>query len=136
MEKFTPKGPSQETVRAEVKSAITAHLRGESEGYDTIKEIFSGRKSHDEGAETSNADMKAYLLALTSHASLLSKGCSGLVKAILGCEWMGREEDFVKSYVYFLGSLASSQGVYVSMILTMLVGHFLEGKPSPYHHVI
>lgn len=130
MEEFKPKGRSLDSVRAEVKAAIESHLKGDSEGYDVIKEVFSPRRSDDEEEEVDakDVDIKAYLLALTSHASLLNKGCSGLVKALLNCDWMGREESFVKAYVYFLGSLASSQGAYVGMILGMLVEHFHGGE--------
>jgi RNA polymerase I-specific transcription initiation factor RRN3 len=132
MEEFKPKGRSLESVRTEVKAAIEGHLKGDSDAYDIIKDIFSSKPDNDddeEGGET-DLDIKTYLLALTSHASLLNKGCPGLVKVLLGCDWMGRDEGFVKAYVYFLGSLASSQGAYVGMILGMLVGHFHGSKKS------
>lgn len=138
LEEFKPaqtKGRSLESVRAEVRSAITSHLNGESEGYDLIKDAFSARREGRDEAEEEKkgVDMKLYLLALTSHASMLNRGCSGLVKAVFDCEWMGRDEMFVKAYVYFLGSLASSQGAYVGGILKMLVGHFQEGRLTLYH---
>lgn len=130
MEEFKPRGRSLDSVRAEVKAAIESHLKGDSEGYDVIKEVFSSRRGDDEEGDGKDVDIKAYLLALTSHASLLNKGCAGLVKALLNCDWMGREESFVKAYVYFLGSLASSQGAYVGMILGMLVERFHGVKLS------
>jgi RNA polymerase I-specific transcription initiation factor RRN3 len=130
MEEYQVKGRSLESVRIEVKSSIEAHLKGDSEGYDVIKEVFSPRKGDEdeEREEDKRVDMRTYLLVLTSYASLLNKGCSGLVKAVLACEWMGRDESFVKAYVHFLGSLASAQGAYVGMVLGMLVGHFHGGK--------
>lgn len=136
LEEFKPKetkGRSLETVRAEVRTAITDHLAGESEAYDLIKNAFSTRRDDDAEGGQRNVDMKLYLLALTSQASLLNRSCNGLVKAVLDCEWMGRDEMFVKAYVYFLGSLASSQGAYVGGILKMLVGHFQEGNSSLHH---
>jgi RNA polymerase I-specific transcription initiation factor RRN3 len=51
-----------------------------------------------------------------------------LVKAILACNWIGRDEKFVRAYVHFLGSLASAQGAYVGTVLGMLVGQFYGGK--------
>jgi RNA polymerase I-specific transcription initiation factor RRN3 len=130
MEEYQVRGRSLDSVRAEVRRAIEAHLKGDSEGYDVIKEVFStgGGDDEDEETDSKRLDMKTYLLALTSYASLLNKGCSGLVKVLLACEWMGRDELFVKAYVHFLGSLASAQGAYVGMVLGMLVGHFLRGK--------
>lgn len=129
MDEYSVKGRSLDMIRTETRRAIEAHVRGDSEGYDAIKEVFAPRRGDDEGSEKS-VDMKTYLLALTSYASLLNRNCSGLVKAVIGCEWMGRDEAFVKAHVHFLGSLASAQGAYVNMVLGMLVGHFLGGKTS------
>ena len=126
LEEYGVRGRSLESVRAEIRTAIEEHGNGNSEGYDSIKEIFAPRKWVD--GEGANDEMKAYLLALTNYASLLNKGCSGLVKAILACDWIGRDEKFVRAYVHFLGSLASAQGAYVGMVLGMLVGHFHGGK--------
>jgi RNA polymerase I-specific transcription initiation factor RRN3 len=131
MEEYHIQGRSLESVKLEVKSSIEAHLKGDSEGYDVIKEVFSPRRGDGEDEESEGdkrVDMKIYLLALTSYGSLLNKGCSGLVRAVLACEWMGRDESFVKAYMHFLGSLASAQGAYVGMVLGMLVGHFHGGK--------
>lgn len=133
MEDYQIRGRSLESVRLEVRTSIEAHLKGDSEGYDVIKEVFAPRRGDDEDEESDGsktADMKTYLLALTSYASLLNKGCSGLVRSIIGCEWMGRDESFVKAYVHFLGSLTSAQGAYVGMVLGMLVGYFYGGKTS------
>jgi RNA polymerase I-specific transcription initiation factor RRN3 len=130
MEVFTAKPRSLESVRAEVKRSIEAHARGDSEGYDGMKNIFVPRKREDEDMEDKQVDLKTYLIALTGYASLLNSKCGGLVRAILACEWMGRDEGFVKAYVQFLGSLASAQGAYVQAILEMLVKYFYGGKLS------
>jgi len=127
MEEYNVRGRSLESVRAEVKRAIDAYARGNSEGYDAIKDVFAPIKGAAEESEVANEEMKVYLLALTSHASLLNKGYSGLVKAVLACEWLGKEEGFVRAYVQFLGSLSSAQGAYVGLVLGMLVGHFQGG---------
>ncbi|KUJ22276.1 RNA polymerase I-specific transcription initiation factor-like protein rrn3 [Mollisia scopiformis] len=126
MEEYQVKGRSLESVRGEVKRALQAHLKRDSEGYDVIKEVLAPRRAEDEDDDEADAkaNIKAYVLALTSHASMLNKNCSDLVKAVLGCEWMGRDEGFVKAYILFLGSLASAQGAYVTMVLEMLVSHF------------
>lgn len=131
MEEYQVKGRSLESIRLDVKSSIEAHLKGDSEGYDVIKELFSPRRAEDEDDESEwdrMVDKQTYLLALTSYASLLNQGCSGLVKAVLACEWIGRDESFVKAYVHFLGSLTSAQGAYVGMVLRMLVGNFNGGN--------
>lgn len=129
MEEYRPKGRSFESVRAEVQRALDSHGRGDSEGYDIIAEVFAPRKSsqNDEDQER-KADIKTYLLALTSYSALLNRSYSALVAAVLAFEWMGRDGSFVKAYVHFLGNLASAQGAYVGMVLEMLVDHFLGGK--------
>jgi RNA polymerase I-specific transcription initiation factor RRN3 len=132
LEEYVAKGRTVESVRTEIKRAIEAHGRGYSEKYDAIKGIFVPRREDDEDDEeqdatASNEEMKIYLLALTNYVSLLNKNCNGLVRAILACEWMGREESFVKVYAQFLGNLVSTQGAYVGMVLGMLVGHFTGG---------
>ena len=126
MEEYSLKSRSLESVRGEVRRAIESHGRGESEAYDTIKEIFAPRRGED-APDLAQGETKQYLLALSSNAALLNRGCSGLVGALLACQWMGRDEGFVKAYVHFLGSLASAQGIYVGSVLGMLVGHFSGG---------
>ena len=127
MEVYQAKGRSLDSIRAEVKRTIEAHVKnqGDSEGYDNMKEMFAPRRDEDDEGEGSNVDLRTYLVALTSYTSLLNKNCNGLVKAMLACEWMGRDEAFVKAYVQFLGSLASAQGAYVGSVLGMCVGGWI-----------
>ncbi|KAH8803085.1 RNA polymerase I-specific transcription initiation factor-like protein rrn3 [Xylogone sp. PMI_703] len=122
---------SLEAARAEVKVAIEAHNKGSSEAYDELKELFAPRSRDVDGPGDANPEnLKTYILALTSFASLLDRNCSGLIRAILGCEWLGRDEAFVKAYIHFLGNLASAQGSYVSVVLGMLVDNFVEIRLS------
>ncbi|KAI9736896.1 MAG: hypothetical protein M1818_005947 [Claussenomyces sp. TS43310] len=116
------------TVRSEVRQAIEDHIKGRShDAYDDLKEEFvktarpHGREAIDRDSEQ---DLKAHLLALTSCVTLLGKDCSGLVAAVMRCEWLGRDDGFVKAYVQFLGNLASAQGSYVGLVLNMLVDKF------------
>ncbi|RFU33693.1 hypothetical protein B7463_g2615, partial [Scytalidium lignicola] len=122
---------SLEAARAEVKMAIEAHNRGSSEAYDELKEVFVPRsKDVDSAGDVSPENLKTYILALTSFVSLLDRNCSGLIRAILRCEWVGRDEAFVKVYIHFLGNLASAQGSYVSVVLAMLVDNFVAIRLS------
>lgn len=130
MEAYSSKGRSIEGVKAEVRNAIEALHRGDATKYDAIKDVFADKDEADEDEETDDrAAIGTYLVALTSHISLLDRKCSGLVKAILGCEWLGRDEAFVRSYIRFLGHLASAHGQSVGMVLGMLVEHYAGGKP-------
>jgi RNA polymerase I-specific transcription initiation factor RRN3 len=117
--------PDLEAVRVEAKLALEEHIRGgNDEKYDMLKEVFGPVRRRGDREGPSNEKIMTYLLALTSCVSLLGKNCTGLVRAVLECEWLGREEGFVKIYVQFLGNLASAQGSYVGMILNALVGKF------------
>lgn len=128
LEEYSVRGRSLESVRAEIRRAVEAHAIGDSDAYDSIKEIFSPKVGDVEERTGANDEMRVYLIALTNYASLLNKGCSGLVRAVLACEWIGRDEKFVRAYVQFLGSLASAQGAYTGMVLGMLVGYFSGGE--------
>jgi RNA polymerase I-specific transcription initiation factor RRN3 len=133
MDPYRAQGKSLDVVRIEVRRAIADHLRGNSENYSMIKEIFSAERREDEDEDEEfeaerRANIKTYLVALTNYTSELNRNCSDLVKSVVSCEWVGRDEAFVKAYVHFLGSLASAQGSYVSMVLGRLVGNFCGGK--------
>jgi len=95
--------PDFEAVRIEVKLALDEHIRGGSdEKYDMLKEIFGPVKRGAAKDGQDNEEIRTNLLALTSCVSLLGRNCAGLVRAVLECEWMGRDEGFVKIYVHFL----------------------------------
>lgn len=133
LESFKPKSQSLDSVRAEVKRSVLGHLRGDSEGYDALKSIFSNKKDSEDNdlqSQEDPADVKTYLVALTAHASLLNVQCNGLVRTLLNFEWMGQDESTVRAYVQFLGSLASAQGTFIQSILDTLVKNFTGGKPD------
>jgi len=121
-----------EATRIEVRHAIEEHVRGGSdEGYDGLKEVFARQTRRGAGGVkewSEDENMRTHIIALTSCVSLLGKSCAGLVKAVLECEWVGRDEAFVKAFVHFLGNLASAQGVYVSSVLSMLVDKFTGSR--------
>jgi RNA polymerase I-specific transcription initiation factor RRN3 len=136
MEAYTVKGRSAEVIRAEVRRAIESHKRGDSGDYDALKDVFAPSdeaeagdddEEDEESVALARVELKTYLSVLTNHVSLL-KGCTGLVRAILSCNWVGRDTGFVKAYIQFLGHLASTQGSYVGLVLDMLVENFHGGK--------
>lgn len=135
MVQYAAKGRNAEVIRAEVQQALDDHSKGDSIGFEAVKEVFSKRRDEDDDDEEledeelqKRADIRAYVIALTNYTSRLNKSCSGLVQAVLRCEWLGRDEAFVKSYVQFIGSLASSQGSYVGTVLEMLITNFYGGE--------
>ncbi|OJD12581.1 hypothetical protein ACJ73_09325 [Blastomyces percursus] len=114
-------------VREEVRRAIQRHLMGDSEAYDRVKEIFTAdpKELEDDGSPVydlpSPTSLRNHLLGLFSNVSALDGSCSGLVHAVLGSEWLGRDEGYVKLFVRFLGTLAAARGTYLNSVLRVLV---------------
>lgn len=121
---------SAAVIREEVRRAIQRHLSGsDSEAYDRVKEIFlADPKRRDEDGLTSYANpthttLKHHLVGLLSNVASLDRTCNGLVNAVLGSEWLGRDESYVRLYIRFIGNLVAAQGTYLGSVLRMLVGY-------------
>lgn len=113
-------------VREEVRRAIHRHVSaGDSQAYDSIKEIFSADPKGADDVTSSyalptHAALKHHLLGLLSHVASLDRNCNGLVNAVINSEWLGRDESYVKVFIRFLGNLAAAQGTYLGAVLKML----------------
>ncbi|EED17050.1 RNA polymerase I specific transcription initiation factor RRN3 superfamily [Talaromyces stipitatus ATCC 10500] len=126
-----PQEKSVALVREEIRRAIQRHVSGaDSEGYDQIKEIFTTDPKEIQDEESteipSPTSMKRHMMALLSNVAALNRDCSGLVHAVLGSEWLGRDESYVKLFVRFLGNLAATHTGYMRSVLKMLVNYFGE----------
>ena len=125
-------GRTIDDVKLEVKNALEEHLRGNDGQYDALKEMFdSDRQRKQQGDEEviQPQELQNYMFALTSYVSMLrNKECRGLVKAILRCSWLGRDEAFFKAYTHFLVALVSSQGSYLHMVLATMVDKFTQSR--------
>ncbi|KAF7504359.1 hypothetical protein GJ744_002416 [Endocarpon pusillum] len=107
-------------IREQVRRAIQRHLSGgDDEAYENVNQIFLADPKK-ENAPSPRA-LHAHLQAVLAHISSLDKSCNGLVNAILSCEWVGRDENFVKLYISVLGNLAAAKSGYLSKILSTLV---------------
>jgi RNA polymerase I-specific transcription initiation factor RRN3 len=119
-----PHEKSMELVTEEVRRAIEKHAAGEKAAYDQIRSLFA------ETPTTPGAPMSGllhkYVIALTNTTPLLDNNCKGLVHAVIDCSWIARNEHFVRSYRNFLRSLLSVHPGYMSTVLQMLVGMFLN----------
>jgi len=65
-------------------------------------------------------ELTAYLVALSACAPMLNKSCAGLIRALLKCSWLGRDEKFYQAYVQLLASLVSANGSTLIPVLTMM----------------
>ncbi|KAL2154830.1 hypothetical protein VTH82DRAFT_3506 [Thermothelomyces myriococcoides] len=141
-------GKSLEDAKREVRQALEGHSRGDDEDYDNLKEIFSptpkkrcrvgdddddvGDEEDEEEEEEVGAakphDLIVYVVALTGFAPLLGRSCSGLLRSVLRCSWLERDENFARAYIQLLAALSSVQGSLFTQVLTMMVDKFTETR--------
>ncbi|KAH7034938.1 RNA polymerase I-specific transcription initiation factor RRN3 [Microdochium trichocladiopsis] len=126
-------------IKTEIRKALEGHERGDDEEYDILKDTLSGKQvlRHDDIEdgdpsipEKRRQELKIYLVALASFAPQLGRSSSGLVKSVLQCEWLGRDDQFAKIYVQFLAALVSAQGSCLNPVLTMIVDKFSAARVS------
>lgn len=131
-------GRTMDEVKLEVRTALEEHLRGNDGPYDTLKESFASDKQRylppvvgEEDDTLKPHELQVYVMALTGCIPILKdKACNGLVKTILRCSWLGRDDQFVKVFTQFLAALVSAQGSYLSPVLSMMVEKFSDSRPS------
>jgi RNA polymerase I-specific transcription initiation factor RRN3 len=112
----------QEDARRQVLKALEEHGRGDDEDYEKLVEHFAG--GPDAEAVTAK-EMTDYIIALTNCAQVLKhKEHRRLVRHIIDMSWLGRDEDFLKAYIQFLAAIVSTQSLYLSTVLQMIVNKF------------
>ncbi|KAJ3526786.1 hypothetical protein NM208_g11021 [Fusarium decemcellulare] len=129
---------TMDEVKLEVRTALEEHLRGNDGQYDTLKELFASDKQRylppvvgEEDDTLKPHELQVYVMALTGCIPILKdKACNGLVRTILKCSWLGRDDDFVKVFTHFLAALVSAQGSYLSPVLAMMVDKFSDSRSS------
>ncbi|KAH6659923.1 RNA polymerase I-specific transcription initiation factor RRN3 [Truncatella angustata] len=132
---------SVDEVKKEIQDALDGHTRGDDEEYDILKQTLSGKyRFYDDDDEDEDPDptlpekrrqeLKVYMVALASFVPHLGRSANGLVKEVLKCQWLGRDDQFVRVYTQFLGALISAQGSYLEQVLLSLVDKFAESRPS------
>ncbi|RGP61963.1 hypothetical protein FSPOR_9633 [Fusarium sporotrichioides] len=127
---------TMDEVKLEVRTALEEHLRGNDGQYDTLKELFASDKQRylppvigEEDDTLKPHELQVYVVALTGCVPILKdKACNGLVKTILNCSWLGRDDAFVKVFTHFLAALVSAQGSYLSPVLAMMVEKFTDSR--------
>ncbi|KAK8114941.1 RNA polymerase I-specific transcription factor [Apiospora kogelbergensis] len=129
-------------IKKEIWKALDGHAHGDDEDYDILKEAVAGRQriyDVDDGdddeidrtlPEKQRQELKGYMVALASFVPHLGRSASGLVKSVLRCQWLGRDDQFATVYAQFLGALVSAQGSYLNLVLDMLVNQFTNSRPA------
>ncbi|PHH81539.1 hypothetical protein CDD83_3554 [Cordyceps sp. RAO-2017] len=125
-------------VKLEVRLALEEHLRGNDGQYDSLKELFANDKQRylppvvgEDDDTLKPHELQVYVMALTSCIPMLKdKECNGLVRTVLRCSWLGRDDAFVRVFTHFLAALVSAQGSYLVAVLSMMVDKFRLTRPS------
>ncbi|KAI1461988.1 RNA polymerase I-specific transcription initiation factor RRN3 [Annulohypoxylon moriforme] len=132
---------SVEEIKQEIKKALEGHEQGDDEDYDILKDTLSGKQTssydddEDEDVDPTlpakrRQELKIYLVSLASFSPRLGRSCDGLVKSVLQCQWLGRDEQFAMIYVQFLAALVSARGGRLTQVLSSIIERFTESRPS------
>ncbi|KJR82566.1 RNA polymerase I-specific transcription initiation factor RRN3 [Sporothrix schenckii 1099-18] len=141
-----------EETKLLVRRALDSHALAGRPGHDDqdfieLVDVFSHdteayrdpRQSHRHGSADDDDgegnmvppdELVLYVVALTASAPLLNKSCINLVRKMLACSWIGRDDKFFRAYVQFLAALVSAQGAYLRPVLEMIVDRFKEPSAS------
>jgi RNA polymerase I-specific transcription initiation factor RRN3 len=142
-------------IRNEIRVALDRHAQGEDEEYEQLKQTLRGKSvSYDDASDEEDDDddedddhedhsekggntvaiakqeLKGYYIALAIFAPRLGRSCDGLVRSLLQCQWLGRDDQFAKIYIQFLAALVSAPGARLTQILAMIVDKFSSYRPS------
>ncbi|KAK4196391.1 putative RNA polymerase I-specific transcription initiation factor rrn3 [Triangularia verruculosa] len=125
-------GKGLEDAKREVRQALEGHARGDDEDYDRLKELFApsnrNRSPDEDGDDTRPQELMVYVVALTGYVPMLGRSCWGLLRSVLRCAWLDRDESFSKAYIQLLAALSSVQASFFEQVLTMMVDKFSETK--------
>ncbi|OTA91632.1 hypothetical protein M434DRAFT_397022 [Hypoxylon sp. CO27-5] len=130
---------SVDEIKQEIRKALDRHDQGDDEDYDILKETLSGKQLYDDDEDEDvdpslpakrRQELKVYLVSLASFSPRLGRSCDGLVKSVLQCQWLGRDDQFAKIYVQFLAALVSAQGGRLTQVLSAIVERFTDSRPS------
>ncbi|KAI1394139.1 RNA polymerase I-specific transcription initiation factor RRN3 [Hypoxylon trugodes] len=127
-------------IKQEIRKALDRHDQGDDEDYDILKDTLSGKQSYDDDDDDEDVDptiperrrqeLKVYLVSLSSFSPRLGRSCDGLIKSVLQCQWLGRDDQFAKIYVQFLAALVSAQGPRLTQVLICILERFTDSRPS------
>ena len=126
-------GKSPALIRDEVRRALERHARGDRWEYESLKELYDA--DADVAAKPDTSVLKSYTTAIGGHASTLGRAHRDLVQAMLQSDWILRDDDYVALFQRFLGSLASTQGIWLSDILAFLVDMFKKSMTCCFRQI-
>ena len=105
-------------IREEVRRALQKHSVGENAGYEQIKEVYLAKpQSQDAPSATTTRNHTA---ALLNNIALIDKSCADLIHAILDSQWLGRDQEYVNTYLRLMANLVVTQAGVLPRLLRIL----------------
>ncbi|KZO98068.1 RNA polymerase I-specific transcription initiation factor RRN3 [Calocera viscosa TUFC12733] len=105
-----------------VKNALAERRKGRNAPYQELVIQFSTASKPD--STTSLEQLRSWLDALSHVVSQLEKLYASLVDSVLSLPWSTADEQFVKSYIAFVGLLVSAKPEYLGNVLDRNVRGF------------
>lgn len=118
---------SLELVGEDVRRALEKHVDKDSASYEEIRSLLLAKPTSASAPSTSL--LHKYIIALSNNVPLLDSRSSGMVHAIVDCQWATRSESFIRSYRHLLRSILSLHTGYTESVLTMLIEMLLRLPP-------
>lgn len=104
-------------------------FQGNDEAFDELVGQFNPKNFVGDVATPLN-QLRLLISALSHVVSQLDRAHASLVEAVVSMPWTTMESNFVKSYVSFIGILASARPEYLSLILRKLALGLTYGESS------
>lgn len=123
-------------AKRDIMLALDGHDRHDSEDYDRIKELFAPQSRRGSGAldvaeaDDETEDALAYVVALTGLAKRVDRKYPGLVKSVLRCAWLERDDNFARAYIQLMAALSTAHGSIFAQVLSMMVDKFAKAPPA------
>ncbi|EHL03630.1 putative RNA polymerase I-specific transcription initiation factor rrn3 [Glarea lozoyensis 74030] len=123
MVQYAVKGRNLEVIRTEVRRALENHARGDSVGFDVIKEVFAKRREDDDDEDEEDeeesqkrADIRAYVRRIVRQILRTVPGKSGKLTRLLCWDCTGDASDELLWRVhvaikYLLRLIPSASGI-------------------------
>ncbi|KAI0340915.1 RNA polymerase I-specific transcription initiation factor RRN3 [Trametopsis cervina] len=99
-----------------INNALQQKSKGISDAFDELVDQFNSKQLTSD-TQTSPAQLRLWLIALSHVISRLERTHAPLIESIVSMPWTIMDSAFVKSYTSFLGMLVSAKPEYLTMIL-------------------
>ncbi|KAF9973414.1 hypothetical protein BGZ73_003331 [Actinomortierella ambigua] len=123
---FEKQRQSQMMMTTYLSNAIKEKKSGNPTPYEELISQLTTTKP----APLPPSKLLQWIQALLQCISLLDKTCQSLIEALLQLDWTTQDDVFVQYYVSFMGNIVSAHPIYLTPVMSMLVGRFRQRSVS------